>query len=80
MENMTPKPNVHHLAEYGFAKQVVEEIPTIMMELEKVQSSLDKYNHYKDVADVLWAINDAKVVLEIHYNVYKEIYDKKAQQ
>jgi|CXWL01.1.fsa_nt_gi uncharacterized protein (DUF1015 family) len=77
---MTPKPNVHHLAEYGFAKQVVEEIPEIMIELERTQAKLYKYNHYKDVADILWAINDAKVVLDIHFSVYKDIYDKKAQQ
>ena len=77
---MTPKPNVHHLAEYGFAKQVVEEIPLIMIELEKAQDTLSKYNHYKDVADVLWSINDAKVVLDIHFSVYKDVYDKKAQQ
>jgi uncharacterized protein (DUF1015 family) len=73
-------PNIHNLAEYAFAKQVVEEIPQIIFELERTQASLYKYNHYKDVADVLWSINDAKVVLDIHFSLYKDIYDKKAQK
>ena len=74
------KENIHDLSEFSFAKQIVEEIPKIMIELEKSQVNLYKFNHFTNVADVLYAINDAKTMLEIHYQVYKEIYEKKGQK
>lgn len=72
--------SVHNLYEYSFAKKVCEDVPTIIIQLEKAQTALYEYNHYKDVADVLWAINEAKIMLDIHFQVYNEIYNQKGEQ
>ncbi len=71
--------SVHNLYEYSFAKKVCEDVPGIMSKLDKAQSELYEFNHYKDVADVLWAINEAKVMLDIHYKIYSDIYNQRGE-
>ena len=73
------KADIHNLYELQFAKKVVKELPEIIKKLDKIQGMLYNHIEYRDVADVLYAVNDAKTMLEIHYNVYKPVVERKGK-
>jgi hypothetical protein len=69
---------VYNFYEYKHAKQLVEEIPRIQKELDKIATFLQNYTHYVDVVSTLWAINETQIVLNAKYEYYKKIYNNKA--
>lgn len=73
------KAKVYNLYEYNFAKKVVQDVPKIIVTLEEFQSKLYEHRQYRDVSDVLYSINEALSMLEIHYLVYKPVADKKGK-
>ena len=73
------KGEIHNLYELQFAKRVVKDVPKILHILEEFQSKLYQYNEYRDIGDVLYSINDAKTMLEVHYEAYKLVVKRKGK-
>ena len=76
---MSKKAQVHNLYELQFAKKVVKDVPEILIKLDKIQEMLYNHTEYRDVADVLYAVNDAKTMLEIHLEVYRPVVERKGK-
>ena len=80
MNSMTNKrPELYSLHEFQFAKQVNEELPKILVILDNFQSKLYPYMHYHDVAQINYAINDAKAMFDVYLESYREVLEKKGK-
>ena len=71
--------DLHNLFEYSFAKRVVKDYPQLIEKLDKCAGILYNDMEYRDIANVLYAIHDAKLMLQLHYSSYKEVADKKGK-
>jgi len=71
------KDNVYNLYEYVLAKRVTKEIPVILSELDEMQQVCYKYKEYRDIANIMHSINEAKGMLELHLKTYTSVANKK---
>ncbi|PCI45916.1 MAG: hypothetical protein COB41_00570 [Proteobacteria bacterium] len=74
------KDNVYNLYEYVFAKKVTKEVPGILLALDKMQLLCYDHMEYRDIANVMSSINEAKLMLELHLDAYKPVAEKKGKR
>lgn len=74
------KKNIHNLFEYQFAQKVVKEVPGILDALDRCQGICYNYIEYKDIANVMHSINEAKIMLEIHLETYRQVAMNKGKR
>lgn len=70
---MSDDNKVIDIFELQTAKQVTNDVPKILVILNKLQDELYDYMSYQDVADVSSQINYAKVMLEHHLKHYNHM-------
>lgn len=63
--------------DYEVAKQIIKDVPNILSKLERSRSDLKQYLHYRDIQNVIDSIDEAKMLLSMHLNTYKDIHKKK---
>lgn len=76
---MTKKADVHNLYELAFANQVTKDIPDILSLLREFQPKIEKYMSYKDVAEISDKIDEARTMLQLHYDYYQVVVEKKGK-
>jgi len=73
----TKKNNVYNLYKYNFAKKVVDDVPKILNDLDKMTELCYNHIEYRSIAYLLKEINEAKVTMAFHLKKYKKVLDKK---
>lgn len=71
--------NIHSLTEYGVAKQVVQDVPPLIRILDKYYQELSPYVYYRDINNILYQISESMIMLQMHYESYKKIYETKGK-
>lgn len=69
----------YNFTEYQHAKQVVNELPAILIIIDKLIPVLQEKSQYTGVFSLLQAAYDSKILLEMQYSFYKKIYDDKGK-
>ena len=69
----------HDFIEYQHANQVVKDFPGLLIILNKLIPVLYDKSHYTAVYSLLQSAEDSKMILEMQYSYYKQIYDKKGK-
>lgn len=77
---MKKKAEIHDIFEYGFAKKVVKDAPDLIKNLDKCAEILYNGREYRDIADVLFAISEAKIMLQLHYETYSKVVKTKGKR
>lgn len=73
------KADVHDLFEYSFAKKVLKDVPELQIKLDKCLELLYNGREYRDIADVIYSIQEAKFILNLHYETYSKIVETKGK-
>lgn len=70
----------HNLQEYKFAKDVVDEFPTILAKLNRIEKELTEHKKFMVAGYVLHAIHESKEMLNRQYVHYKGVLEKKGKE
>lgn len=71
---------VHNLEELQFALRVSKDFPEAIKRIDNCQSLLYDYREYIDIAKILQQLEESKILMEVTYEVYKQIAAKKGVQ
>jgi len=74
---MKKQADVHDLFEYSFAKRIVKDVPDLQKKLDLCTEILYNGREYRDIADILYSIQETKFVLQLHYETYSKIMKTK---
>lgn len=70
----------HDFTEFQHAKKVTEDFPSLIYVISKLIPALEEKAHYTAVAHLLNAANDAKLMMEMQYDYYKNIYQNRGKR
>lgn len=70
----------HNLVEFAFARDVVEDYPSIKKTLDNTYKDLYSKKHYMCVQHVLDSIQESQEMLLRQYSYYKAVYEKKGAE
>lgn len=71
------KNNLYDLTDFAFAAEVVKDHPRIIKIYEKLLPALYHFAQYQAVWPVITLIEDSKLLAEMQYDHFKQVYDKK---
>lgn len=70
----------HNLNEMRFAKDVVEDFPTILARLNQFEKDLAPFKKFMVAGYVLTAVHESKEMLNRQYAHYRGVLDKKGKE
>lgn len=77
MVRSSKKAKKYNFIDYQYAREVVRDFPKLINYFEKLIPVLEQYQQYTGAWNVLQSVYDSKILLQIQYDHYKRIYDKK---
>lgn len=69
--------NVVNIKDYKLAKLVVKDLEKILKVINLTIQGLSFYKKYSSVSQIISTLQTHKTLIEISYNKYKEILEKK---
>lgn len=73
------KNETYSFIEYSHAKQVVKDFPKILNVYDNLLPVLYNYAQYSGVWEVIQSIEDSRMYMNIQYDYYKNVYNKKGK-
>lgn len=71
------KASIHDITDFAFAREVVRDHPRIIKIYETLLPALYQFAQYQGVWPTIQMVEDSKLLLELQYDYYKQIYDTK---
>lgn len=72
--------NINNLTKFKKAKVLTKQISEALVNMSKAIELLEPYKKFSQIQDALWALKDNKQILQIHYNIQKDILEKKGEE
>lgn len=73
------KASVHDFIEYSFSAAVHKDFPKIIRMYSKMLDFLYQHGRYAGVAPVIASIEENKLLMEIQYDYYRRVYERKGK-